>query len=134
VADEPRDLAVDRPRVEHGRLVALHDRAALQDRDTVGDRERLVLVVGDEDRRDPGPAEDVDHLATHARAQLDVEGRERLVEQDERRVGGERPGEGNPLPLAARELVRHPLLEPGEADEREKLVDALRSVGSAAVA
>ena len=56
VADEAGDLAVHRPRVEHGGLVALDDRPALQHGDPVGDRERLVLVVGDEDRGRAGLA------------------------------------------------------------------------------
>ena len=123
VADEARDLAVHRAHVEHRRLVALHDRPALEHRDTVGDRERLVLVVGDEDDGGAGCAEHVDDLAPHARAELDVERGEGLVEQDERRMGGERAGERDPLALPAREMVRQPLLEAGEPDELEQLRD-----------
>ena len=37
---------------------------------------------------------------------------------------GERPGERDALALAARELVRQPLLEPGEPDQLEQLGDA----------
>ena len=73
------------------------------------------------------------HLAAHARPQLDVERRERLVEEDERRVGGERPRERHPLALAARELVRHPLLEAGEPDQLEQLGDARRRAAVPAV-
>ena len=112
------------PRVEDVRLVALHDRPALEHRDPVGDRERLVLVVRDEDRGRAGRREHVDDLAPHARAQLDVERGERLVEQHERGPRGERAGERDPLALAAREVVRQPLLEPAEPDHLEQLRDA----------
>ena len=72
----------------------------------------------------PAAAQHVDHLAAHARAQLDVERRERLVEQHERRARRERAGERDALALAAREVVRQPLLEAGEPDQLEQLGDA----------
>ncbi len=119
MADEAGDLAVDRPRVDHGGLVALHDRAVLEHCDPVCDRQRLVLVVRDEDRRRSRLAEHLDDLAAHARTELDVERRERLVEQDERRLPGERTRKGYPLALAARELVRQAAAESREPDQIE---------------
>ena len=50
-----------------------------------------------------------------------VERRQRLVEQQERGIDGERAGEGDPLALAARELARPPAGELGEAEPLEDL-------------
>ena len=41
-----------------------------------------------------------------------VEAAEGLVEQDDAGVGRQRPGQGHPLLLAARELVRHAAAQP----------------------
>ena len=128
MTDEPRHLGVDRPPVERRRLVELDDRAVLQHGDAVGDRQRLVLVVRHEDRGRAGLADHLDHLAPHARPELHVDRRERLVEQHELRPRGERPGERDALAFAAGEVMRQPLLEPGEADQLDQLGDA-RALG-----
>ena len=59
----------------------LLDLAAVHDGDPVGDRERLLLVVGDVDRRDPELELDPADLLAQLHAHLRVERRERLVEQ-----------------------------------------------------
>ena len=74
--------------------------------DAVGEREGLVLVVGDEDGRRARRSEDSLHLVAHLGAQLGVEVRERLVEQEERGRRRQRASEGDPLLLTAGELVR----------------------------
>ena len=58
---------LDAPRVEHG--------------DPVGERERLLLVVRDEDERDAKVALDLLQLDLHLLAQLEIECAEGLVEQ-----------------------------------------------------
>ena len=60
-------------------------------------------------------------LAPGALAQRRVEVRERLVEQQDARLGRERPGERHPLLLAARDLADAPALEAGEVDQRQRL-------------
>ena len=55
--------------------------------DAVAHRERLALVVGDEDERDPDLALDPLELELHRLAQLEVERGERLVEQQRARAG-----------------------------------------------
>ena len=50
---------------------------------------------------------------------------ERLVEQHHLGVGGQRPGERDPLALAAGQLVRVRAGAIGEADQFEALVDTL---------
>ena len=86
----------------------------------VGDRERLLVVVGDQQRRGVCPAQDVAELAGQVLAQRRVEGAERLVEQQQPRLDGQGPGEGDALPLAAGERRRHPVavrraVRPGRA-------------------
>ena len=73
--------------------------------DAVGDRHRLLLVVGDDQRRHGDllvqPAQPLAQLG----ADLRVERAERLVEQQQPRLDGERPRQRHPLALAAGELV-----------------------------
>ena len=55
----------------------------------------------------------------------DVERRDRLVADDQLRADGERAGDADPLPLAARELVREPVVVLGvEADDLQQLAHA----------
>ena len=77
-----------------------------QDGDLVGQRERLGLVVGDEQGARARGAQDPGDLLAQRLAKARVERGERLVEQDHLGVGRERAGERDPLALAARELVR----------------------------
>ena len=62
-----------------------------------------------------------------------VDRAERLVHQQHRRVGGERPGHADPLALAAGELVRVAVAvrRRVEADQLEQLVGTLRRSGFA---
>ena len=93
----------------------------VHDRDAVGHRERLLLVVGDVEERDPDLALDRLQLHLHLLAQLQVERAERLVEQQHRGPVDERPRERHALALAARELVRPGLLAAGQLHELERL-------------
>ena len=61
-----------------------------------------------------------------AGAQVRVERGERLVEQDQLRPDGERPGQRDPLLLAAGELVRVAAAEAGQARRRQQLGGAPR--------
>ena len=83
--------------------------------DPVRDRQRLVLVVRHEQGGDAElllqPADLVAQLHPH----LGVERGQRLVEQQHRGGQGQRPGERDPLLLAAGELVRVPLALVGRA-------------------
>ena len=83
------------------RRPALHDDAAVHDRDAVGHRERLLLVVRDVEERDPDLALDRLELHLHLLAQLEVERAERLVEQQHRGPVHERARERHALALAA---------------------------------
>ena len=123
----PRKPATKRvvgPLVEALRVAQLLVPAAVHDGDPIGHRHRLFLVVGHVDERDPDLLLDALELDLHLLAQLEVERAERLVEEEDRRPVDERPGEGDPLGLAAGDLGRLALLEAGQLDELEHLGDA----------
>ena len=123
LADEGRDLGVDRVAVEPLRAVGLDDPAAAHDGDRVGEGECLLLIVGDEQRRGAGGPQGLADLAAHLRAQAGVERVEGLVEQDQPGLPGERPGERHALLLAAGELMGQAAAEPVEVDQRQQLLD-----------
>src|SRR5581483_10339188 len=58
-------------------------------------------------------------------AQLAVERRQRLVEEERARTLGERPRQRYALPLAAGKLVRAAIVHPFEPDQRQHLADAI---------
>ena len=63
-----------------------------------------------------------------------VERREGLVQEDDLGADGERPGEGDPLLLPARELMRVAAAVARQPDQLEELVDtvaAIRAAGKA---
>ena len=106
-AEEVGDEIADRIGIDvHGRA-DLHHLALVHHDDAVGQRHRLFLVVGDVDE---GSLEHfVQPVAFRAQfaAQLGVEARQRLIEQEGRRIGHQRAGERDTLGFAARALARH---------------------------
>ncbi len=77
--------------------------------------------MGDDDGSE-GPALLERHeRLTELRADADVEGAERLVQEQGVGFAGQGPGEGDALLLAARELGRPPALQPLEAHEGDEL-------------
>ena len=83
----------------------LLDQAFAHHGDPVAHGERLVLVVGDEDERDPDLALDPLELELHRLAELEVERREGLVEQERARHVDQRPRQRHPLLLPAGQLI-----------------------------
>jgi len=124
IAHEGRDEAIGRAPVEVGGGVGLQNAAVVHHRDPIRDPEGLLLIVGHDDRRCAGRSENVLDLGADTGAQGGVEVGEGFVEQDDRRIGGEGPGDRDPLLLAARELVGAPSALGGEADQVEHLGDA----------
>ena len=113
-AEEVGDLAVDRPLVDLLGRRDLRDAPAEHDRDAVGHGERLVLVVRDEHEGDADRLLQPAQLDLHLLAQLLVERRQRLVEQQHLRPHHQRPGQRHALALAARQLGRAALAETGQ--------------------
>jgi hypothetical protein len=109
--------------IQIARRALLHDLARLHHRDPVGEEQRLALIVRHVDRRDPEASLQLAQLDAHALAQLRVEVRQRLVEQQDLRAADQRSCEREPLLLPARELRRRALLEALESHERQGFVD-----------
>src|SRR5581483_11479527 len=127
LADELRDEVVGGVREDRvGRVVLREHTAFAQDRDAVAHPDRLVDVVRDEDHRLADLVVQAEQLRLQPEARDRVERAERLVHQEERRVGGERAREPDPLALSAGELSGIALRVGGlEADELEQLPGAL---------
>ena len=83
--------------------------------DLVGDVHRLLLVVGDEERRHVDLVVQAAQPLAQLGADLGVERAERLVEQQHLRLDRQRARERHPLALAAGELRRVALWRAGRA-------------------
>ena len=103
----------------------LLDPALAHHHHAIGERERLLLVVRDVDRRDAELALDRPDLIAQGDADLGIEGRQRLVEQEHLWLDRERARERDALLLPARELVRVAIRLLGHVDHLEQLADAL---------
>ena len=122
---------MDRVRVDLLGGPDLDDLAEVHDRDPVGDVADDAEVVGDEDVGEPELVLKVVEQVDDLRLDRDVERRDRLVGDDQLRPQRQRPGDPDPLPLAAGELVREAVVVLGaEPDALEQLLDlALRAPG-----
>ncbi len=103
--DEVGDERRLRGAVELGRRGQLLEPAHRHHPDPVGDREGLLLVVGDEQRGRADLELDAADLVAQLGAHLGVEGRERLVEQQHLGLDRQGAGQRHALLLAAGELV-----------------------------
>ncbi len=90
------------------------------DQDSVGERDRLVDIVGDQQHRRPVPGDQLPDELVHLDPGQCVEGGERLVEQQQFRLADQRPGEGDPLRLPTGEGDRPRLEMATEADLRQR--------------
>ena len=99
----------------------LLDPPVVEDGDPIAHRERLFLVVRDVDERHAELLLDLLELDLELLAQLQVEGAERLVEQERPRRVDDRPRERDALALAAGELTRLAVAEALEPHEGEHL-------------
>ncbi len=135
-ADEDRARAEEGRHEERTRLLVeivgladLDEPSAVHDGDPPPELEGFLLVVRDEDRRDAERLLDLLERLAKLHADLDVERAERLVEQEDRRPVRESAREGDPLPLAPRELALVAAAEAREADELQQLLAALLPLG-----
>src|SRR5437016_2891715 len=113
------------PRQLDGHALPQPTRPAREDEHAVGQKHRLVDLVGDEQDRLAASFPDAHELRLHDLAGLRVERRERLVHQQNLRVDRQRTREIDPLAHAARELARMVIFESVEADELQELLGAL---------
>src|SRR4051812_30216860 len=104
--DEVGDEGIARPLVDLRRRSDLLDRPRVEDDDPVAHGEGLVLVVGDQEEGDADLPLQALELHLHLFAQLAVQRGQRLVQQQHLWTVHQGAGEGDPLPLTARELGR----------------------------
>ena len=127
-ADEAGNEAGRRSMVEIVGRPDLLDAATVHHHHAVGERHRLDLVVGDVDG---GGAHLLMHaldLGAHLHAQLGVEVRQRLVEQEDLRIAHDRAPHGDALALAAGELARLALEQLGDVEDAGGLLHAARNL------
>ena len=98
-------------------------------RDAVGHAERFVLVVGDQHEGDADRLLQPAQFDLHLLAQLLVERRQRLVEQQHLWPHHQGAGQRDALALAAGQLVSAALSQPAQRDLRQRLVDAAALLG-----
>ena len=112
------------------RAPALRDLPELEDDHAPGERYGLLVGVGHDQHRDARVGDAGRELVCHLPASGRVECRERLVEQKQLRVTRERPGQRDPLALAARERTRPRLREMPDPDPLEQGINGhTRAVG-----
>ncbi|HEY6434894.1 MAG TPA: hypothetical protein VIZ17_23225, partial [Acetobacteraceae bacterium] len=129
-AEELGGEAVGRIAIQRLRGAERHQAAVTHDGDAVGQGEGLGLVVGDVHDRQRGQlAVQAGQLVQHVAADLGVEGRQRLVEQQHLRLDGQGAGDGDALLLAAAELAGEAAGERAHADQGEAVLHALADGG-----
>ena len=131
LADEARDEGRGRRIVDRIGRADLLDAALVEDDDAVGELDRLLLVVGDEDGGVAGLVVDLAEPAAQLAADLGIERAEGLVEEQQARLDGERPGKRDTLALAAGKLGREAARKPVEPDQTQQFQDAVADLGLA---
>ena len=129
-----RDERACRPQAHVVRCPRLQRAAAVDDADAVGERLRLLEIVGDEDDRDCERAPQARQLFFQGLARHAVDGRERLIEQQHFGIAGKRAGKRHALALAARELIGLARLEAVEVHPRQQRYGLRRALGLGDVA
>jgi hypothetical protein len=107
--------------VQLARSAELLDPAGVHHHQPVGHGQGLLLVVGHVHKGDTDLALDAFQLQLHGLAQLQVEGAERLVQQQGPWPVDQGPGQGDPLLLAARQLARLAPLPALQLDQGQRL-------------
>ena len=106
----------------------------VDDGQAVGHLHRLLLVVGDENRRHVQGVVQVAQPLAQLGAHLRVEGAEGLVEQEDLRLDRQRPRQRHALALATRELRGIAVAQVHQPDQLEQLVHPRRDLGLGASA
>ena len=106
VAQEAGDFGGDRIAVDVGRGVDLGEAVVVENRDTVAERHRLLIVLGDVEDGGASLFQEARQFDAHLVAQLGVDISERIVEQQQLRAAHQGAGEGRALFLAVGERFR----------------------------
>ncbi len=122
-ADEAGHEPGPRPLVDLAWAAELLHAPMVHDDEAVRHRERLTLVMGHVDERDPHLALDPLELELHGLSELEVQRPERLVEQQRPRPVHQGAGQRHALLLTTRQLPWAALLAALELDQAQHLVD-----------
>src|SRR5205809_158742 len=98
----------------------LLDPPLVEDRDAIGHRQRLLLIVRDVDERHAELLLDLLELDLQLLPELQVEGAERLVQEERPRLVDDRPRQSDSLALTPGELGRLAGSEPAESRHLER--------------
>ncbi len=98
--------------------------ALMHDDEPIAERHRLHLVMGDEERGDAQAALQLADLRAHLHAQLGIEIRQRLVEQEKLGLAHDGTAHRDALALPAGKLARLAIEEGGDAEQPGGVVDA----------
>ncbi len=123
-----------RLRQQLGARRGLDDAPVFIDHDAIAQPIGFGQIVGDQHRGDTPPVRILRSSSRSAWRSGSVERGQRLVQQQQGRIGGERPAERHALPLAARELARVALRERIEAERLERPRPPGAPLGPAAIA
>ncbi len=115
-----------RPLIELGRRRHLLDLAGEDHRDPIGNRQRLVLVMGHEQGGDADLGLDPADLVAQIGPHLGIERRERLVQEQHLRLDRQRPRQRHPLLLSAGQLMRIAAALLAEMDQRQVPIGGLQ--------
>ena len=128
-ADESGDEAGRRRMIELVRRTDLLDPPMVHHHDPVGQRHRLDLVVRDVDRGGPHLLVHALDLDAHLHAELGVQVRQRLVEQEDLGIAHDRPAHRDALALAAGERLGLAVEKLGNVEDARRLVDPSLDLG-----
>ena len=107
----------------------LNDSTIHHDGHMVGEAERLLLIVGHENRGDSGLAKDMPDFRANTLAQGGVEVGKGFIKKDHPGIRRKRPGKGDPLLLAAGQFMGQPVFDPAKSHEGKDLLDPAGRVG-----
>ena len=124
-----RDLDRAWPRNAHVDALLDPSRPRSHDADAIGEQQRLLDVVRDEEHRLVVPLPDLEQQLLHQHARLRIEAAEGLVHQQHRRLHDEHTCDADALAHAARQFRRIAGLEPAQPDLLDDLRRAVAVVG-----
>ena len=122
-AGEIGDEQIGRPVIDFVGRAHLQQLAVAHHADAVAEHDRFGLVVGDVERGHAGLLEDAAQIVAQPQAQLGVEIRQRLVEQQQLRPVDDAARQRHALHLPARQRHHRTVGIFGQADQRQHLVD-----------
>ncbi len=129
-AEELADEAGAGAFVEGAGVAELFDAPGAEDGEAIAEDEGFLLVVGDVEEGDAEVALESAEFDLKLLAELEIEGGERFVEEQDPGSVDERPGEGDALLLAAGQLVGATSREIADLDEGHGFVDAAVEFGT----